>query len=119
MWEIVTAAAFLVVLVRFAYEKITRESEKLAEIRRRVKGNVTPKEVQEHLVELNKIMVRRMALLLILFLPLIYALSSLGEIETPLGRMSAIWWFLASSVVIGLAWGGVGTWIRRRGGSRR
>ncbi len=119
MWEVVTLAAFLVVVVRYAYERITHERERLAEIRRSIKENVTPEEMQEHLITLNKIMLGRMVWLLILFLPLIYALNSLGDIATPLGTMSAVWWFLLSSIVVGFVWGGVEAWIRRRGGSKR
>jgi len=119
MWALITAAAFLIPLIRYAYERVTREREMLAEIRRRVRGRTSPEEMQEHIVALNRIMVRRMVLVLILFLPLIYALSSLGEIDTPLGKMSAVWWFLVSSVVAGLVWGGAEAWILRRGASKR
>ncbi len=115
MWWAVTLAALALVLIQTMYERITGERKRLAEIQKKVKAGVSEEELQEHLVTLNKIMLRRMVVFLILFFPLIYALNGLGTIETPAGQMPAVWWFALSSIVIGLLVGGVQAWIRRRG----
>jgi len=119
LWLIVTLAAVLVSLLQFLYERITGDQAKLRDLQRRVKEAKRPEDVQEHLVTLNKIMIRRMVVFLILFLPLIYALNGLGTISTPFGSMAAIWWFIINSFVVGAVIGGVSLWIRKRGASRR
>ena len=72
-------------------EKLERAKKAGEEERRKVLAEAT--------TEMNKILVRRMVISLVLLIPLLWVYS-LGEIETPIGRMGAIWWYVISYLVV-------------------
>ena len=112
----VTAAAAASVFLQYAFERFFGDRRKLAEIRERaLRGRPT----EEDLILMNKIMLRRMLFILIVFLPLIYALNRLGDIPTPLGVFPAVWWFVGNALLFSIVAGGVQAWSRTRGASRR
>ena len=112
-WLIILGYTVVYTAVMQLYDRLTKEKEKVAKIRERAKkGDVR----EEDLLAMNKIMLRRMLFSFILFLPALLVFRTWGDIETPLGTMGWLWWFLICMLVINLALG-VLTWLRRtRGG---
>ena len=49
--------------------------------------------------EMNKILLRRMVISLIIIVPLAWVYH-LGNIQTPLGEMGAIWWYIITYLIV-------------------
>ncbi len=117
-WMIVTIAAFVYTLVTYAFNRVFRMDErnrKMLELSQRMRkdpASITEEEMLAHTKEMYKIMGLRLAMVFIVFYPLFYAFSSrYGDIETPLGTMGWLWWFLLSSIGANLIIGGVRKWL--------
>ncbi len=112
-WLVILIYTILLAGIMRIYDHFFKEKEKMKEIQERAKkGDV--KEVD--LMLMNKIMVRRMLVSFILFLPALFFFKPWGDIETPIGTMSWLWWFIICTLIINLIQG-VLAWLRRtRGG---
>ena len=117
-WMIITTAALIYALVMYAFNRVFKMDErnrKMLELSQRVRNDpdsITEEEMLAHTKEMYKIMGIRLAMVFIVFYPLFYAFSSrYGDIETPLGTMSWLWWFIISSIGVNLIIGGVRKWL--------
>ena len=110
-WIEVSGIALIVYLFVKLIDVVFKDREKMESIREMVKEarEADEKEREEILLrattEMNKILLRRIVISIPIIMPLLWV-GSLGAIQTPLGEMSAVWWYLISYLIIG---GGV--WI--------
>ena len=123
-WLVITLAAAVYSLVMYAFNRVFKMDErnrKMRELSQRMRkdpNSITDEEIMEHTKEMYKVMGLRLAMIFIVFYPLFYAFSSrYGNIETPLGTMGWIWWFMISSIAVNLVIGGVRKWLARSKGA--
>ncbi len=112
-WLIIAGYSVFIVLAMRVYEWYFKERDQMRAIQERARRQQV---TEEDLALMNKLMLRRMVVSLLLFLPAILFFRSWGDIETPFGTMYWVWWFLICTLVINLILG-VLSWLHRtRGG---
>jgi hypothetical protein len=122
-WIIVTIAAIGMYAVMVGIRAVFRVEERqkrMMERSKKLRENpeaLTEEELAEHMKEMYVVMGVSF-LSLIFFLPIYYVIRArYGIIETPLGKMSWIWWYVIVSVVLGLIYGGVKKWLAQSKGT--
>ena len=113
LWIEVSIIAFLVYFIYALVEWKFQDNKKMREVQKKImelkkKGKEPSQEdILEATTVMNKILLRRILISLILLVPL-WWVYRLGPIDTPLGKMGAIWWYFVTYAIIA---GGV--WIGR------